>query len=176
MLGELCSLNRSHSKYLIDKYFETIHPVWPIMIESESRQSFHETSITHSSSEPVKAALLCLMISLACQSLEEKAEREKINSLDAMDTSEKFYHYAQSYIHPTAFAGSRITMLQALLLMALYQQNTMQFIACYLTVGHAVRMAQSLGFHISRPDKASIRPEHRELQRRLWWACFCLDR
>ena len=121
MLGELFSLNRSQSKYLIDKYFEAIHPIWPIVIESESRQLFHETYMTLSSSEPGGAALLCLMMSLACQSLEEKTESEKIASFDAMDTSENFYHYAQSYTYPTAFAGSRVTMLQALLLMALYQ-------------------------------------------------------
>ena len=176
MLGEPLPLNRSQSKFLIDEYFKTIHPIWPIVIESESRKLFHEINVTRSLSEPVKAALLYLMMSLACQSLEEKPEPVNIATFDALATSKRFYHYAQSYIYPTAFAGRRVTVLQALLLMALYQQNTMQFIECYLTVGHAARMAQSLGFHISRPDKASIRPEHRELQRRLWWACFCLDR
>ncbi|KAF7504186.1 hypothetical protein GJ744_002605 [Endocarpon pusillum] len=46
----------------------------------------------------------------------------------------------------------------------------------YLTIGHAARMAQSLGLHISRPEIEDVQPQQREMRRRLWWGCFCMDR
>lgn len=67
-------------------------------------------------------------------------------------------------------------MLQALVLMALYQQSTLRSRQFYLTVGHAARMAQELRLYIPVPDSPSISPLIKDLRLRLWWGCFSLDR
>lgn len=176
MLIDQSPLHDRHSRLLIDAYFELAHPIWPIVIESETRQLFSQIRLSDDSSEPIRVAQLYLMMSLACRHLEGTIKDVQASAVDAIAISEDFYRKAKSYIHANAFSECTGGMLQALLLLALYQQDTMQFVELYLTTGHAARVAQSLGYHISRPDNASIKPEYRELRRRLWWACFCLDR
>ena len=86
---------------------------------------------------------------------------------DASSSAENFYHRAQEYVYANAFTESSIRMLQALLLMAQYQQGVMRFNEFYLTVGHTARMAQSLGLYISPLETGTVSPQHRELRRRL---------
>ena len=90
---------------------------------------------------------------------------------DALSSAEDFYHRTQEYVYANAFTESSIRMLQALLLMAQYQQGAMGFNEFYLNVGH-----ESLGLHISHLETGTLSPQHREVRRRLWWGCFCLDR
>ncbi|KAL9595239.1 MAG: hypothetical protein Q9219_006573 [cf. Caloplaca sp. 3 TL-2023] len=116
-------------------------------------------------------------MALGCQQYESEVDGiEKISGSDAMSSGIDFYQRAQGYVYANAFTTCRVGILQALLLMALYQQASMRFNEFYLTVGHAARIAQSLGLHISRLELGSAQPQKRELRRRLWWACFCMDR
>lgn len=169
--------HRRLAKILFEKYFEAVHPIWPILLETESRERFHETWISDEPPEPLWMVQLNLIMCLGCQQCESEAESAyKLSSNDATTDGREFYQRAQGYVYANAFAVSNVAMLQALLLMALYQQGAMRFNEFYLTVGHATRIAQSLGLHISRPELESVQPQHREVRRRMWWACFCMDR
>ena len=169
-------LHRHLSRFLLDTYFETVHPIWPLIIETECRQLFDSIYFFDNASNPTVVSLIYLMMALACEQSERGPKDIEVPAFDAKAVGRDFYKEAQAHIYVNAFIESGTIMLQALLLMGLYQQDTMQFIEFYLTAGHAARMAQSLGFHISRPDKPTVKPQPRELRRRLWWACFCLDR
>ncbi|KAL8778230.1 MAG: hypothetical protein Q9213_007509 [Squamulea squamosa] len=169
--------HRRLAKILFEKYFEAVHPIWPILLEAESRERFNYTWISDEPPEPLWMVQLNLIMCLGCQQCESEADSAyKLSGNDATSDSKEFYQRAQGYVYANAFTSSNVAMLQALVLMALYQQGAMRFNEFYLTVGHAARIAQCLGFHISRPELETVQPQHREVRRRLWWACFCMDR
>ncbi|KAL8935904.1 MAG: hypothetical protein Q9216_005203 [Gyalolechia sp. 2 TL-2023] len=169
--------HRHLAKSLLDKYFEAVHPIWPFLLEHESRELFIHTWTSDEPPESLWMVQLNLIMCLACQQYESEADGTRKLFVDDATTSAKdFYQRAQGYVYANAFTASSVGMLQALLLMALYQQGAMRFTEFYLTIGHAARIAQILGLHISRPDVESVPPQQRELRRRLWWGCFCMDR
>lgn len=169
--------HRRLAKILFEKYFEAVHPIWPILFETESRERFDQTWISDEPPEPLWMVQLNLIMCLGCQQCESEVDSAyKLSGNDATGDGKEFYHRAQGYVYANAFTTSNVAMLQAFLLMALCQQGALRFNEFYLTVGHAARIAQSLGLHISRPELESVQPQHREVRRRLWWACFCMDR
>ncbi|KAL8735749.1 MAG: hypothetical protein Q9166_000612 [cf. Caloplaca sp. 2 TL-2023] len=169
--------HRHVAKTLFEKYFEAVHPVWPFLLETENRELFDRTWTSDEPPEPLWMVQLNLIMCLGCQQCESEADSaHKLSGNDATNSGKDFYQRAQGYVYANAFTTSNVGMLQALLLMALYQQGAMRFNEFYLTVGHAARIAQSLGLHISRPELESVQPQQRELRRRLWWGCFCMDR
>lgn len=169
--------HRHTAKALFDKYFEVVHPIWPFLLESESRDLFAQTWTSDDPPEPLWMVQLNLIMCLGCQQYESETDgTDTISRSDATSSGKDFYQRAQGYVYANAFTTSNAGMLQALLLMALYQQGAMRFREFYLTVGHAARIAQSLGLHISRPESGPVEPQQREVRRRLWWGCFCTDR
>ena len=167
---------RQLAKRLFDRYFEVIHPIWPLLLENETRELFSRTWTSDDPPEPMWLVQLNLIMCLACFYCEPADKAHLPSGFDAKASGEEFFRRAQDYVYANAFTMIRIGMIQALLLIAQYQQIVMRFEESYLAIGHASRMAQSVGLHISRPESDSLLPQHQELRRRLWWACFCFDR
>ncbi|KAI4167379.1 MAG: hypothetical protein LQ343_007256 [Gyalolechia ehrenbergii] len=169
--------HRHLAKTLLEKYFQSVHPIWPFLLEHESRVLFIHTWTSDEPPESLWMVQLNLIMCLGCQQYESEADgARKLFRNDATSSARDFYQRAQGYVYANAFTASSVGMLQALLLMALYQQGAMRFAEFYLTIGHAARIAQILGLHISRPEVESVPPQQRELRQRLWWGCFCMDR
>lgn len=165
------------AKALFEKYFEAVHPIWPFLLEHESRELFSQTWTSEEPPDPLWMVQLNLILCLGCQQFESETDgSNKLASFDATGSGKDYYQRAQGYVYANAFTAGSVRMLQALLLLAIYQQGGMRFNEFYLTVGHAARIAQSLGLHVSRPEIEAIQPEQREVRRRLWWGCFCMDR
>lgn len=168
--------HRQLAKYLFDRYFEAVHPIWPLLLEFETRDLFARMWTSDEPIEPIWLVQLNLIMGLGCQYC-TVADRDRLpSSFDPQTFGEDLYSRAQDYVLANAFTESSIGMLQALLLTIQFLQITMQINELYLLVGHASRMAQHLGFHVSRPELESISPQQQELRRRLWWGCFCFDR
>ncbi|KAL8718896.1 MAG: hypothetical protein Q9225_004021 [Loekoesia sp. 1 TL-2023] len=169
--------HRHVAKVLFEKYFEAVHPIWPFLLEHESRELFSQTWTSEEPPDPLWMVQLNLIMCLGCQQFESETDgSSKLASFDATGSGKDFYQHAQGYVYANAFTAGSVRMLQVLLLLAIYQQGAMRFNEFYLTVGHAARIAQSLGLHISRPEIEAVQPEQREVRRRLWWGCFCMDR
>ena len=66
-----------------------------------------------------------------------------------------------------------IALVQALLIMAHYLQSTNLPTRCWNVSGLALRMAQGLGLHLE--VESEMPPLLREMRRRVWYGCICLD-
>ncbi len=168
--------HRHLAKALFDKYFQAVHPMWPFLLETESRELFTNTWTSEEPPETLWLVRFNLILCLGCQHYKSESNNHGSPAFDAIASEKDFYHRAQEYVYANTFTASSVGMVQALLLMALYQQGQMQFNDFYLTTGHASRTAQSLGLHLSRAESNETPPQQRELRRRLWWGCFCLER
>ena len=67
-----------------------------------------------------------------------------------------------------------LALVQALLIMAHYLQSTNLPSRCWSVAGVAYRMAQGLGLHIELGEKLGS-ALYREMRRRVWYGCVCLD-
>jgi Fungal specific transcription factor domain len=164
---------RHVASFLLESYFFTCQPVWPFLVEEDIRRRFDATWTSNDPQDSMWLAILNLIFALACQLCEDT--KEDIPIENPLQAGKEFYHRARGFVLTNLFDSGSIEMVQALLLMSLYQQGTMRPNQCWLTVGHATRMAQAIGLHLDRTE-LNIPPLERELGKRLWWGCFCLDR
>ena len=170
------SLPRHHvAQSLFERYFSTVNPIWPFLLENVCRKLFNRTYEFQEQSDPVWVAHLNLIFCLSCQSYNAGSDRNSPFGEDP-EASYNFYNRAREVVIANTFDLIDVSMVQALLLMALYQQSSLRTRQCYLTVGHATRMAQELGLHIPLPNSSSVSQLNKELRLRLWWGCFSLDR
>ena len=174
--SDLQSLPLRHiAERLLNRYFKVVNDVWPFLLEEATRAQFDWTWISSEPQNPLWIAQLNLIMALGCQFYDAENSDDRPFS-DVYEAGKQFYRRAQGIVTASAFTVSTIEMLQNLLLMAQYQQGTMRSNQCWLTIGHATRIAQGLGFHLDLPHNNELPPLERELRKRLWWGCFCLDR
>lgn len=72
------------------------------------------------------------------------------------------------------FDNATIPTIQALLLLAGHQQGSRNSIS-WLYSGLAIRLAQDMGLHRDSA-KWNLDDRQSEIRRRVWWACFLVDR
>ena len=162
---------RHAASKLLHKYFTDVHPIWPFLIEQDTKAYFDKTWASDDAPNPVWIAQLNLVFALACQFYETNDVAPLPN---IHETGRQFYLRASGYVVVNSSRRCSIPLLQALLLAAQYQQGTSRSDECWLTIGTATRMALGLGLHETMHD--SVPPLERELCKRLWWGCFALDR
>ena len=160
---------------LFDLYFGIVNPIWPFLVEDQCRDLFKSTWESPKQLDPLWIAQLHLIFCLSCQSYNNKIDTTRPLD-DSPGPGHDFYIRAREIIVSHSLDVVSVSMLQALLLMALYQQNTLRSRQCYLTVGHATRVAQELGLHVPLPEGQGSSSLDKELRLRLWWGCFSLDR
>ncbi len=163
------------AQLLFERYFSTVNPIWPFLLKNECSDLLNRTWDSQESSDAMDIAQLNMIFCLSCQSFNGHLD-ERPPFDDTSRASFEFYSSAREYIVSNAFDLTNIRMLQVLLLMAQYQQSTLRSRQCYLTIGHATRMAQELGLPFPLPQSSCVSPLGRELRLRLWWGCFSLDR
>jgi hypothetical protein len=166
---------RHMANSLVDRYFAAVHPVWPFLLEDATKHAFEETWSSEKPVPQVWSAQLNLIFALGFEFWEGDLA-SRLPSQSAISVGNEFYLRARSFVLGNAFNISSISMVQSLLLMVQYQQGTMQSEQCWLTIGHATRMAQGLGLHKSEKRNILMSPLEEELRNRLWWGCFSLDR
>ena len=164
---------RMVAKAFLDRYFSAVNTIWPILIEDVTRQRLDQVYSSEEPPRPIWMAQVNLVFSLACQFYESEAGAPLP---DVYDAGKQCYLRGHGFVIAHAFDTSSITMLQNLLLVVQYQQGTMRSNECWLTTGHATRMALGLGVHTTPPSNSGLEPLEIEVRKRLWWGCFSLDR
>ncbi|KAK6515165.1 hypothetical protein TWF506_007510 [Arthrobotrys conoides] len=108
--------------------------------------------------------------------------RLHIQPADGIDPlSRETYKIVKAYFAQVE-ASNVITvrLLQAALLIALYEVSNAIFPAAYLTVGHCARLGHALGIHARKRAPQIITPPvsstELEERSRIWWAVIILDR
>jgi hypothetical protein len=151
---------------LIDAFFETINPDFPVLHEASFRESFEIWS-SQSSSSTADPAWLCTLLVLlilarrvAPITIPEEVER-------------KWWRHVQTLL-PSVLFASNIFSVQALLLAGLHLHNTSHRDACWSLTGTAVRIGYAIGLH--RDDiKHKQNLLGRELRKQLWWTMYSFE-
>lgn len=92
------------------------------------------------------------------------------------EVGQSFWERARKLFGPHTHDSASLERVQCMLLMGLYLQSTCDTYECWMTIGSAIRMAQSLGLHLSNAIKKVPGSREVEIARRVWHGCVYMDR
>ncbi|KAL6788838.1 fungal-specific transcription factor domain-containing protein [Trichoderma sp. SZMC 28012] len=174
-LAELCVLpSRSASDDMLNVYWNEIHILYPFV----DRASFQECYEKLWSTEDEYVCrpnhiLLCSLnaiFALTCQ-----LRRRSV--ADQSFAANVFFRRSAQLLQMSSFGGGSLELVQACLLLAQYLQSTESSYRCWVVIGLATRIAQSIGLHLPEPAYLRFEKESdRKLSQRLWHGCVFLDR
>ncbi|EME44971.1 hypothetical protein DOTSEDRAFT_70874 [Dothistroma septosporum NZE10] len=166
---------RKVADHWLETFFDTIHVAHPVVSQQQFRlqyRKFCESLSTKDVSRTWSATFLSI---LALGSYYDTFSRG-----DSGDpcTHEGYFTYSQALTksHDSEHSRDYVCLL---IVQCLYLLATVQTDKCWITLGTAIRIAQSLGLHVEdeatrqRPAQSQI--EH-EMRRRTWHSLYVLDR
>jgi len=123
----------------------------------------------HDTANIIFSSTLNIVFALGCQ------HSKLVSEADKHPLARTFYHRSRDLFIFEMLDSTSIPLVQLLLLQSLYLQSSEYANRCWNVVGHAIRAAQGLGFHLPI-DRRSETQLARETRRRVWYTCVTLDR
>lgn len=91
------------------------------------------------------------------------------------DAADEFAERANELLQFSLLDEDGLSVVQTLLLLAIYLQSTQHHQRCWGVTGLALRMAQGIGLHLDSDESTSGAIET-EMRRRVWHGCLLIDR
>jgi hypothetical protein len=159
---------RKFADALLMAYYDLVWAVFPILDRTVFQSAYDMSWLGVTSAIP-ETTLYCMMNLIFALGSQFSAE---IEPSQRKETGVEFWKRAHKLFHADVTAAS-IERVQCLLLMGLYLQGTSETNDCWMAVGSAIRMAQSLGLHSCTPSSSR---RELEITRRVWHGCVYQDR
>ncbi|KAF9196290.1 hypothetical protein BGZ50_001039 [Haplosporangium sp. Z 11] len=144
---------------LLNLYFRFIYPSSPIFIQ----RTFMEHH-RHNRPDLSQVLILNAIFCNACWYSDDPVMKQE---------STKYFNRAKIILDET-YHISRISTIQALVLMSHYQYANGNYSGGWLYTGMATQIAYDIGLH--RQDVQVDEPETAEIMRRVWWVLYISDR
>lgn len=162
---------RKQADYLVNLYWEVIDPLYPFLHrpawETSYRAVFDGSPI--GTDEHISLATLNVILALSTQLLESES------SLLRDKSSRIYFSRAQDLVPLNTWEPASVELVQYLLLASQYLQSTEKPHQTWMVVASAVRIAQSLGLHLSEASECSD-PWEGDFLRTVWYGCVLMDR
>ena len=168
-----CLPDRRIQKHLLDLYFAYIHPTLPII----NKENFYESWLQE---DPVRrpcATLLFAIFAFAAKYSSWRSVQARLGQF--YSAGDQYYDAAKKCLDYDS-DNSRLSSVQAHLLLAMREQGTGRSTAAWNHSGSAVRMAQDLGlmresskWAIPQDKLATI---ERDSRNRIFWGCNVVEK
>ncbi|KAL0254489.1 hypothetical protein SLS55_009965 [Diplodia seriata] len=145
-----------------------IHPLFPVLDLSDFASTF-----TRLSGKDARSVSASDLPSLACCHAVTSIGMDAISGKPSETATEYLSGAYSMYAHIVAMPYQR--SIQALLLLALALRTRHKEGVAWHVIGHAIRMAQSLGLHRHQGSQEDTIPDM-GLDRNIWWSLFCLEK
>ncbi|KAI6886897.1 hypothetical protein KC318_g15434 [Hortaea werneckii] len=167
-------LRRNADNYL-QCFWDFIHPLFPILHRPSFNSSYERLWDPQSSAEEADGSvtfvpMLNLAFALGCQFSDLVPAEKKPEAAAA------FYGRSRSVLLYDVLGSTQVSVIQWLLLSAIYLQSTSLATNCWTSAGLAIRLAQNIGLHLEPVGNATESQIDREMRRRVWHTCVVLDR
>ncbi|KAH8814897.1 fungal-specific transcription factor domain protein [Xylogone sp. PMI_703] len=153
-------------------YWELVHPLYPFLDRKRFEQAYFSlwSGADTKMDERILVCTLNVIFALACQL------SEGIPPENREESAKTYFKRAQELLQLDLWDIGSTELVQCLLLMGQYLQSTNTPHQCWMVVGHAVRVAQGLGFHLPESSFDIKSAKDRELSRVIWHGCVLMDR
>lgn len=153
---------------LVDLFFENVSPILPLVHEPSFRKELDAFYDNHKSASIAFRSLVNVIFAYGCDHLALDLTR-------TYELAQDFHERATDLILLVCYELASLEVVQALLLVTLHLNSSMQFHRMWINTGLLVRTAQALNLHLD-PSDWSISMVEKELRKRLWWSIYSLDR
>lgn len=156
--------SRKTADGLLEVYWSPVHPLYPFLHHAETEAIYHKLWTGEGKDDDVDLCLLNILLALSSQLKEDiKPDQRQANA-------NVFFLRAREFLYNDFWEGGSIRTVQCLLLIGQYLQSTNDPQRCWMVVGLAVRLAQSLGLHLEGDFiKNTIYQRTRACQKSLGW-------
>ena len=165
---------RKHADHLVQLYWQYIDPQEHLLNEKRFFRSYQTlfTGGELDDDEHIFLSILNTIFALSTQ-LQEHIPPEKRDQ-----TSSTFFQLAWSLLRPETiiWEPGSLQLVQCLLLICQYLQCTANPHQTWMAVGSAVRIAQSIGLHVSNKSSSNSLDHDLPLRRQIWRRCVVFDR
>ncbi|KAK2749281.1 hypothetical protein FQN55_003606 [Onygenales sp. PD_40] len=162
---------RKTADALLDTYWKLVHPLYPFL--DHELGSAYESIWTGETTDYDENMLMCIfnvMFALGCQ-LSEAIKPEQREASAAV-----YFNRAKELLHFNLWENDSVGLIQCLLIMGQYLQSTNSAHQCWIVIGLAIRIAQSLGLHLPQTATQFRDPRDHQLARKIWHGCVLMDR
>lgn len=159
---------RSLAYRLVDLFFDHVYPLLPLVHEPSFRKELDALYDDGKSATVAFRSLANVIFAYGCDYLELDLTRTH-------QLSQDFHERATDLILLVCYELATLEVVQALLLVTLHLNSTMEFHRMWINTGLLVRTAQALNLHLDPSDWNMCMIE-KELRKRLWWSIYSLDR
>jgi hypothetical protein len=154
-------------------FWNFVHPLFPVLHKPSFAARYEslwesQSPVDESDENVTFIPTLNLVFALGCQFSDLVPAEKKAKAAAA------FYGRSRSLLLFNILGSMQVTVVQWLLLSAIYLQSTSLATTCWTSVGLAIRLAQNLGLHLE-PGVVECQVD-REMRRRVWHTCVVLDR
>lgn len=150
---------------LVDLYFRYIHPLMPIMNQTEFRKAY----AANTCSIFLLQAILCVAVKLSRNPL----LMDKNGSTDL--ASNIFYQRAKS-LYDGRYEENEVCLLQGMMLLskqAFNEKNTIHMPMYFIK--NAVTIAQTYGLHRSADFHPTLTANEKRARKLIWWILYVID-
>ncbi|KAG0259367.1 hypothetical protein BG011_002675 [Mortierella polycephala] len=158
---------RDLAEHLIECFFNYVHPNMPVLHKPTFMRQYRNP-------DPLKkpsGVLLHAMFAIASRF----SNHPEIIGRDPENFGDEYFERAKRLVD-LEYELPRQSSIQALLLMVIYRFTSAKSGGrVWVMLGMAIRMAQDLGMH-RNSARWHLPPLETEIRKRLWWACYIMDR
>lgn len=177
--------SRKDADHLLDQFWSWFHLFYPV-IHFPSFLKAYESLWTREGLNP--GALVSSRVGLGSQSCSPTIFHCAMHVIFALgcefsnsvqprdeDAADEFAERANQLLQFSLLDEDGLSVVQTLLLLAIYLQSTQHHQRCWGVTGLALRMAQGIGLHLDY-DEATSGAIEIEMRRRVWHGCLLIDR
>lgn len=168
---------RAYTDRLVGIYWQHVHPIEPFL---DREQFSHDYDTLYGLSREallhpdhaIRLSILYVLIAVAIQ-------RQEATALQRRDEEANgYFQLAWRLLRPEMilWKPGSLELVQCLMMINRYLHCTNNQHKTWMTVGMAMRVAQSIGCHLPETLSAKGFDNDRQLKRRVWVSCVALDR
>ncbi|CAG9961998.1 unnamed protein product [Clonostachys byssicola] len=161
--------SRRFANSLMQAYYDLVWATFPIHDWAVFQDAYESVwqGTAPAIPEPTLYCLMNLIFALGSQ-FSEAVEPDKRRQV-----GEIFWNRGFKLFGSPSDGRASIERVQCMLLMGLYLQSTCEIHESWMTIGSAIRMAQSLGLHL--PTAQNSNGRETEMARKVWHGCVYQD-
>ncbi|KAJ4169051.1 hypothetical protein NW754_010983 [Fusarium falciforme] len=163
---------RRRADHLFDVYWRCIDPLYPFLDRDQMDLMYQRLWAGENLGEDTKMfiCLLNVVFSLSCN-LNPRMEPEERGTNAAV-----FYRRSQELLDFSDLQNRSVLTVQCFLLSGQYLQSTNKSQQCWMSIGLAIRVAQSIGLDLVATSTEAPTTTIRETMRKVWHGCILMDR
>ncbi|KAJ4212701.1 hypothetical protein NW759_011341 [Fusarium solani] len=163
---------RRTADHLFDVYWRCIDPLYPFLDRHQMESMYQCLWAGENLGEDTKMfiCLLNVVFSLSCN-LNPRMEPEERGTNAAV-----FYRRSQELLDFSDLQNRSVLTVQCFLLSGQYLQSTSKSQQCWMSIGLAIRVAQSIGLDLVATSAEAPTTTIRETMRKVWHGCILMDR